>query len=312
MKEANMSIGGKRIGFYGSCHAEAMSRLFLATPRLRDNYEVLYSLPYYVMDEEGIANFTNNILPTLDYFIYQPISQEAEEGKFATAPMLGNLKPGAKTITFAYSHFELYSPFCLYAPNNFPEFPPLFVDYEVAALVAQGHSLDEIIAGIEHRKVLEYSNVLLEQNLSELRKREERVLPGDKPIDVLVSDYIAENFKIQQLFNCMNHPSNVLLKEIASRILEKMEPHEASVERGLFSDEGKEFLNDAYTPVPKIITEAYDLKNTWQRQMLRDNEMSRVDYLTLQYNYFSAIKTDDIVSAIENLSWSRPWFKALL
>lgn len=307
-----MTADRKRIGFYGSCHAEAMSRLFLATPWLRDSYEILYSLPYYAMDNDGIANFVNNVLPTLDYFVYQPISQDVEGGKFATAPMLRSLKPSARTITFAYSHFELYSPFCLYAPSNFPEFPPLYVDYEVAASVARGHSLGEILAGIEYRGVLQYTNALLEQNLSELRKREERVLEGDKPIDISVSNYIAKNFMTQQLFNCMNHPSNVLLKEIAGRIVKRIDPDLYSAEGGSFSDEGKEFLNDAYTPVPKIITEAYDLKNTLQRHMLRDKEMSQIDYLTLQYKYFSAIKTADILSALENLSWSRPWFKALL
>lgn len=307
-----MASSKKRIAFYGSCHAEAMSRLFLATPWLVDTYEVLYSLPYYLMDEQEINDFSNTVLPTIDYFIYQPISHEAENGKFATAPLLQNLKRDAVTVTFAYSHFELYSPFCLYAPSTFPEFPPLYVDYEVGALVAKGSSLEAIIEGFEHRKVIDFSQTLLEQNLSELRKREDRVLPGDRPIDVKVADYIAENFRERQLFNSMNHPSNVLLKEISERVVEKMGHTEGASGGEYFPYEGIELLNDAYTPVPPIIVEAFALKNTLNRRVLKNNEMSREKYLEMQYHYFKSVDANNILSALEQMSWSRPWFKALM
>ena len=53
----------------------------------------------------------------------------------------------------------------------------------------------------------------VEQSLLELKKREEDV-------DVVISDYISENYDKRQLFYSFNHPINEVLVEYVWRILD--------------------------------------------------------------------------------------------
>ena len=108
------------------------------------------------------------------------------------------------------------------------------------------------------------------------------LLEREKSWDIKISDYIFENFQVEQLFYDIGHPTNFLFKEIATRILYylKIDDNVMEVSGG---------LNCYEVPVYPCIKKA--LKLEWdvsslrkkmkgiQRFVLDDKEMNLTEYI---------------------------------
>lgn len=297
-----------KIGVYGSCHALAAQRYFRQV--VSDHtLDIAKLAPYYELNDEEIELFKKRTLPSLDFFLYQPISENARGSRFCTAALLREVSARTRTLRFSYAHFELYNPYSVSRLDMLPDTDLAYMDYAVGALVMNGVKGSSLVSLYEQGPDFSpYKDALLAFSLAELRDREMRTLPEDKAVDICSSEYIADNFQGNRLFLSMNHPSNILLKNIFGKMATQM---------GLTVDDTlimSELLEDTVIPIPNYIKDVYELNffidNT--KLKLGNNSLNLPEYIKRYEDYFRQIKPDIVRSCVENLAISRPWFQALL
>jgi hypothetical protein len=293
---------------YGSCHGIALKKALesISSARQRLTFE---NLPEnFEITEDEMQTFLNNTAPEIDVFIYQPTSADARGDLFASATVLKALRPQTRTLTFSYLHFELYNPYTLYPGADMPAFTGTYVDYAVGALVTNGVPTAELKAKWHKGPdFAPYGDACLNQNLKELREREERILPGDNPTQLRFADTIQTSFRSEPLFNSMNHPSAGLIQRLAAQTIAALDI------RNCGSDTPhREWLDSAFIPIPEFIRRQYELTFPDRTPVLRGKEMSLDEYIHTQAQYFRALDPQVVKSRITELSYSRPWFKPLL
>ena len=126
------------------------------------------------------------------------------------------IKPNCLKISFPNSHYKGYNPETTYLKHN-GIIVKRFCDYHDSNVIKDyllGKSESDVVSSI--LDIEYYSNDFIWENaknsLSELRKRE-------MITDIIISDFIEENWTKIKLFHSMNHPTNLVLLEIADRIL---------------------------------------------------------------------------------------------
>jgi hypothetical protein len=297
-----------RTTIYGSCHGYALKKTLQNISTAQQQLEFTELPENFVITEQEMSVFLEDVVPRLDLFIYQPTSVAARGELFASARILKLLPSQARTLTFSYLHFELYNPYSLYSAAALPEFAGTYVDYAIGALVANGTPSDEIRAKWDEGPKFEpYVDVCLERNLAELRDREDRTLPGDKSIQLRFADYVEKNFRSVRLFNSMNHPSAVLVEHLAARTLKAL-----AISPSEPDNKGKEWLDNAFIPIPAFVRKQYGLCFSSPTPILAEKLMSLSEYIDTQARYFRAIDPKLVRTTIEELSFSRPWFEALI
>ena len=71
---------------------------------------------------------------------------------------------------------------------------------------------------------------------------------AEKEVDIIISDYIIENYQHMFLFHTYNHPTNYLIIELAKRILQKLDITIVIIEK-----HDKEFLGKiSFPPSPSV------------------------------------------------------------
>lgn len=293
---------------YGSCHGYALKKTLKNISTAQQQLEFMELPENFVITEREMSVFLEDVVPRLDLFIYQPISIAARGEQFASARILKLLPSQTRTLTFSYLHFELYNPYSLYPAATLPEFAGTYVDYAIGALVANGMPSDELKAKWdEGPKFGPYVDVCLEQNLAELRDREDRILPGDKSIQLRFADCIEKNFRSVRLFNSINHPSAVLIECLAAQTLQAL-----AIRASEPDNKGREWLDDTFIPIPAFVQKQYGLCFPSPTPILAKKRMSLLEYIDTQARYFRAIDPKVVRTTIEELSFSRPWFEALI
>ena len=195
----------KKAVFYGACHAIGVAKILQQQSAFQKQYEAIILPANFSMNSEQLAHAREHILPHADLFIYQPYTGVGRQ-EFSTADFLKRLKPSAQSIRFAYPHCEIYQPFTYYPVEGLPAFTSSYIDYAFGRAILDGMKPSEIVAHYRHQGLLtNYADQLLPLNLRELRDRENRVLPGDLPIQVTCSDIVERDFRSKHLFLTMNH-----------------------------------------------------------------------------------------------------------
>lgn len=293
-----------KLAAYGSCHAQALQKFF---EEATDAIDVVNLPAFFALDHQKLESFKTRTAGQLSWFVYQPISQEAKGEEYATRSILSHLTETASKIPFSYPHFELYNPYAISRAGDLPDIGFGYIDYAIGALVMNGRrgvSLKNFYrSGPDFN---EYKDSLKAWCFTELKDREERVLPGDLPIDVKISGFIENQFRNARLFWSMNHPTNALLVPMFSAVADKM---------GVDVDVEKitsELLSDTVIPIPEYIAGSYDLKfRNEDFCRLGNVDMSLDEYVFRYEDYFMNIDPMMIMKTIEDLARSRPWFNAL-
>lgn len=304
-----------RAAIFGACHANALLKLLRGIPGLNRRIEFTPVPAVMTITPDAMEAFIASV-PDLDVVLYQPISASYRGPQFASARIVEAAKPGTTLISFAYYHFEVYTPFITSALPGLPEPPTEYMDYLLGALIARGFNDEKIADRLLHLQGLEpYVEGMVAAGFYEFGVREERVLDGDRPLDVRIADRVRALYKDHRLGHTPNHPSVLPMRWIADDILARLEPmigKTLGARWSLQSDPLKDiqffaapFVRQAFgmTFQDKPVT----LTKTHGRQAL-------AAYIKGQRPFYEAIPRQQFIEAVETMAQptARPWYSPLL
>lgn len=210
---------------YGNCQTPILSRILLLSHTFSKDY-IFVEIPAvheYVsrMKTQWDTLIKDNAFwQQVDLFIYQNVS---ESNRFcnglATGNILKKLNSSCKTVKIVNVYFSGYFIQTTRNEHNFMKdvqqsgmFP--FGDRYIDNMLIQGQGEKEILEKITKADFIPSEEIhnFAKKSLAELKERE-------KDVDVVISDYIMENYDKRQLFYSFNHPVNLVLIEYAKRIL---------------------------------------------------------------------------------------------
>ncbi len=208
---------------HGNCHMDIIRRFLLSSESFADNYAV-YPLPLIQDIEEKCIE--ENVLRHCDLFIHEDIRAENEFGyKLSDEYVLPRLKKECKEITVPnlFGMGQAFFPQMIWNEHN----PPLcggkdtngffpFADTVIDEAVKREENYEEILSFIQGEVFL------AEEIQKNFWTYMEKIREREKKWDIPIYDFIIRNFKKKKLFYDPGHPTNVVMKEIALGILEKI------------------------------------------------------------------------------------------
>ncbi len=208
----------KVICIYGNCQSGYLTNISLTSRELKQNYIYLRipsfpQLDIHLMEEiikEGVLN-------KIDYFIYQNVRKDNKRSELlSTEFLLGYLNDNCRKCCIPNCYFEGYFP-----QSTKPMLGLLdktlgvyvFYGNSVIDSLYKSHSVEEIT-----KKLLDINYYDKETCVKNVRRSIEELKSREKICDVIISDYIEDNYKNKYLFYTRNHPNNETLFELLKRI----------------------------------------------------------------------------------------------
>ncbi len=244
--------------FYGNCQIYFLEEEILISSIFKEQY-ILVRIPavHLFSEEQKQTGLWNDIAEYADLFVYQEVRDESKYGNLISSKVVAMLKMDCKKIRIPNVFFKGYHPQIIKNERN----PMLNSVYNVGGIVPYGDSvLQNVFEADMSMRVLEeylYSDDCISGNyiiknlkdtLAELRRREETC-------DVVISDWIEQNYKDKYLFFVPSHPTNIVLYTLAKRILEKL-----GIETKNFTYlEGKNENNKFEMPIYPIVAKTLGL-----------------------------------------------------
>lgn len=200
---------------YGNCQMNAV------TYYLKVNYPHLYEYHMYwnYVLLKNPSELPLDLFKKADLFIYQPLKGH---GIADTAYIKANyISKKCKCISFPYIYFNGYFPDYVhdinYARTVSKQYP--------SGIFYTGHQkiIDFICNGDSPNKIVEkcmspelFSEEYIRQNYQKTIRilREHEI-----DTDVKIASFIESNYKKARLFHTINHPTNIILKEVLKQII---------------------------------------------------------------------------------------------
>jgi hypothetical protein len=212
----------------GICQIIAISNILRSMPEFTSIYTNILDYTIFSISEEEMKNIIDNILPTCDLVLSQPVSDNYRNTNiFSSKTLKSHIKPGAIHLIISNCYFTGYDPV-----------PFQTTDENGGILQTDGMSyypslsLESLLLGNIEKACIDwcnpesYSLTEIERNyylsIEELKRRELKVFENDFGVDIKISDYIEKNYKHLFLFHTYNHPTNVLLYELVKRIFNRI------------------------------------------------------------------------------------------
>lgn len=301
----------KKFAVYGSCQAPALAKMLNSCPAYVSEWELVDLEPCFVASEERIDYYAKETLPSLDLFIYQPVSDSFRGPKFSSTFLRSCLPPGSPALSVQYLHWEGYYP-TVNSPYGLPPHPEGYVDALVAGAMAMGigrdsfvHRLEEIGASlrVDANEIGAWCGI-------ELKSREAGENDGGKRIDVVMTDFIVANWRKDRLFYTMNHPTARLLREVATQCMMKLGYAQADI----YFDPALDPLDVtkvAMYPIYRDDFGFFEAKRMSDFQLLYKLKPYGT-YFEEQFQWFERSPLSDVAAFFERLATSHPWLKSAL
>lgn len=277
-------VNGRRIVvIYGNCHTTILSEILSKSICFQKEFVIYPIEPIHLVKSKEY--FEHPVFRLCDVFIHQSIRLNNRYGKeFASEYLVQLLKPDCEVIAIPNVY---HLPVCFY-PQYSPE--PVLVGKNGDTIFFRDLIIDDGFAkGFSQKKIKEiYEQEHLfskEEICEEFNRFIEKVRRREQDWDIKISDFILENYKSNQLFFDPNHPTTVLLKEIAKKLLERLCGTIADDELGQM----KVSRLDAFEmPVCPSVREAFDMQyetKEYRRSgsKLRAGKMDLKEYI-LEYS----------------------------
>lgn len=202
---------------YGNCHMGAVKQYLERNKGLASDYG-FYPFPA-IQYMETLDNY-QKVLPYCDLFIHQSIRETNKFGaEYASNSMIDYLSKKCKVLSIP----NLYGmPDCFFPQQSaggtkgWGCFCHFFAGEEenVKKWLEMGKTEEDIKEYMLHGGV--YHKKEIQEKWNEFKTK---LLQREKEWDIKISDYIFDNYKYKKLFYEKFHISDILVKEIASRIL---------------------------------------------------------------------------------------------
>lgn len=260
-------IEKKLVVVHGNCHATLIKKM-LTSVELFNNEYAIYPLSAICGIKEGYIR--DGLLKNCDVFIHQDIRPDNSYGyRFSDEYILPKVREGAVKITIP----NLYGVGRMIFPKVTRYTNPQWIlagrDHNgmfphknelIEELVKNGKGIEEIIDTLKGRCISEQEILCnFENEIEKIRIREQNW-------DIKMSQFILNNYKEKKLFYDHEHPTNIILEEIALQVLKILGICDVKVE---CTDR-----NDLYEePVLPWVKEVLGMK--WEQEYIREGNSGR-------------------------------------
>lgn len=252
------------------------------SPQLLRKFEQITLKPVHVLTEEQKDDFMAQI-QEIDVLVHMLIGRTW--GVFSMQSVMSQLKPSCTRITIPKSFLRGYHPETVYLRDengkmNDSGFCP-YNDINLIKAYIEGTSVERVVERIEDPDF--YSTSFLENNfeetISELKSREAST-------DIGITDFIEKHWRTKRLFFSINHCSNIVLLEVANRILDALGLRRIPVER---ISERSEYLGENQPPVYSSLRKIISPDLIYQQPRVRGEVYSLVKYVEHFFRYYDEI-----------------------
>lgn len=225
-------IGKEKVIVYGNCHTIVIIEYLLQSKSFNNHYYIQQIPMFY---EKGV--FDCKLLKGCKLFIHQDIREENKFGKeFSSDYIKGIL--GKECICICIPNlYELgygFFPQSLVQSNN-PKYynkrNPEFIKGDDRGLFVHGDRIleQQIDNNCSLNDIIEYAhsdNILSNKEITDIfNTYKAKILRREDNWDIKIFDFIFENdhYKEEQMFTDFGHPTNIVLKKIVERLLDRIE-----------------------------------------------------------------------------------------
>lgn len=221
----------KRYAILGNCQANAIASTLQGCKEFKETFSFEKVTPIHRISKADHQTFASEILPEIDLFAYQPISEDFRGGGFGFETALPFLSARTKTVSYPSIQFYGYHGSAL----TFRDLPDqvrrrtleifgsagaeLFHFSQLMMAFVKGLPQDEALSvfheGFDGDGDFVYRRC--QQSLHQLKKSERT-----HNIDAQLHGRIARDFGTRQLFWSPRHPKGELLRDIALVMLDKV------------------------------------------------------------------------------------------
>ena len=258
----------------GICQANA-----LYDPVFSRVYSEIVCYQIYMIDEKEMLDILDNILPTCDLVLSQPVSDNYRDTNiFSTRTLKERTKDKIKHFIITNCYFTGYDPLP-FQTTDFSDETMLLdgVSYFPAISFESLLKKDFKQAAKDWCNPDAYSREQLQLNydktIESLKEREKSVFDTGFEIDIKIADYIEKNYTQQLLFHTYNHPTNSLLTEICRRIMAKLDLFSPEIGRNM----GEELLGENSIPPCPCVYNKLSMKFTYTSFVIKGKRYSTHD-----------------------------------
>jgi hypothetical protein len=203
---------GKRAKYaiFGNCQTSVIREFIESSSGFSQRFERVDIPAIHEMTEGGFMSFLEGA-HDLSLLIYQHVKRPG----FSSRELLGAIRSDCTQVSIPSLFFNSYNPEVAYLRGSTSRL--FYHDRLQMAVIEDYRAFAKSLMFDEDLYSSDFSYQCVELSFSEMMKRER-----ENNVDVLMSDYIMERYKIERLFHVMNHPSQSLLRMLSSRILDKL------------------------------------------------------------------------------------------
>ena len=292
----------KKCLIYGNCQTEYIKNRLIQNSDFSNIYSQVFTKKVHRIKPEEIPDL-EAMISEVDLFIHQPVSDNYRKmPSLGTNYLKSQLKPDCKVISFPVAYFTGYYPEMIYLKslNNQPIKGDIYNyhDFNILSGFYQGKNVENIISSIFDESF--YSPYYIKNNfhltVGELAKRE-------TSLDIKISQFITNNYKIINLFNTINHPNHPIIGYVINRILEILGFSTQYSESELVSNQHTIEYNNyfpIYPSVQKILNIEFDSKLVYKFQ---NTTYSVYDAVRKLYNFYDS--NQDLVEFNVENKWEQ-------
>lgn len=307
----------KQCAFIGTCQLKAISDILSKCSDFTSEYEICKVILVHSTSKEDINNFFTNELKDVDLVICQPVSPKYRKGLVSTKRLLEYKPKSCQTILVPYLYFDGYFPSIIYLKDsqNKKVYKNGLIYHDKNVIKHLLNKIDvkkskgvDTYLNLTHKEevhVKRITNILndkyyygknqtqriINETVKILEYRELSPYDYKRPVDIIMSDYIKNNYNKTRLFFTMNHPTNDTLIELSKRILSHLE-----INSDLdFLHNLPEYLDDVIFPIyPSLI---HNLNLEFKSDCYISNKCIIFDEFIKIYvkSYFKNIKISTLI-----------------
>lgn len=240
----------------GICHMRAVHNILKEDPVFSSIYDDITCYLVFTLSEKEMKDILDNIVPECDLILSQPVSDNYKGSNlFSTRTLRNRVKEGAKHLILPNCYFTGYDPVPFQTTNDKHE----IISSCIGISYYPSMCLKSLLEGNIEQACRDWCNINAytdeeiknnyEKSITELKQREQKVFDNEYGTDIIISDYIENNYKSKFLFHTYNHPTNLLLVELVRRIMYKLGIPSINLGYKLT----KELLGDITIPPPPCL-----------------------------------------------------------
>jgi hypothetical protein len=282
---------------HGNCQKDVIHNMLKSNKEFVQSYVLLRVHPIHhpqlCLNDINLLK-EGFIFGCIRLFISQPVSRLNKFGDSLSTDLMKNeMSPDCKTIIFPNCFFEGYFPdyypFRAGAEENFQKLD------EISLFCSSNSILDTLILqGVSREKAIQFmhsdfysSDKIIEESIKSIERLEKR--EKESQMDVIISDYVRQNYQNKLLFRSVNHPIQEVLVMVAKRILNCV----GIIVDNVFYDESFSLRDNDLAVLPCVARclfkrdgqELYFLHRSKFPECLVDLDK----YYLMYYNYFEPI-----------------------